>query len=132
MFTINNQSDYALILISFLRGKDHFVSLTELIKHTRLPKRFLARIAAQLVSKGYLKSREGRVGGYMLAIDLHKATLYDFLNIFEKDVSITKCDNEMFECKFKDICLHKGHLKTRLKSVFVKHLQSITLNDLYT
>jgi Rrf2 family protein len=84
MLVINKQTDYAILFISNLRQKKDFVPLSEIVEKTKLPQRFLARIAAQLVKNQIITSREGKVGGYKLSINLNKLSLYDFLRFLKK------------------------------------------------
>ena len=60
MLAITKQSDYGLILISFIYKKNRIVKLSELIEETELPRRFLARIAAELTKSKLLISKEGK------------------------------------------------------------------------
>lgn len=129
MFTISNQSDYGLIILSYLQKKKEFISLGELVEHTHLPQRFLARIAATLVNKGFLKSKEGRVGGYKLAKNLKETNLYEFLKVFEGDITTTKCSVEEYECKFEEICEHKDVLKKKVNTIVKEQLMKMKLSE---
>lgn len=129
MFTISNQSDYGLIILSLLHKKKNFVSLTELVEKTSLPKRFLARIAATLVNHGFLISKEGRVGGYQLVKNLKETNLYEFLKIFEGDITTTKCSVEEYDCKFEEICDHKDALKTKVNGIVRGQLERVKLSE---
>lgn len=129
MFTISNQSDYGLIILSYLQKKKEFISLGELVEHTHLPQRFLARIAATLVNKGFLKSKEGRVGGYKLAKNLKETNLYEFLKVFEGDITTTKCSVEEYECKFEEICDHKEALRTKVNGIVKGQLERVKLSE---
>ncbi len=129
MFTISNQSDYGLIILSYLQKKKEFVSLGELIEHTHLPQRFLARIAATLVNKGFLKSKEGRVGGYKIAKNLKETNLYEFLKVFEGDITTTKCGVEDYDCKFEEICEHKDALRTKVNGIVKGRLERVKLSE---
>lgn len=129
MFTISNQSDYGLIILSYLQKKKEFISLGELVEHTHLPQRFLARIAATLVNKGFLKSKEGRVGGYKLAKNLKETNLYEFLKVFEGDITTTKCGVEEYECKFEEICEHKDALRTKVNGIVKGQLERVKLSE---
>jgi len=82
MLAITKQSDYGLILLSYIYKKNVQVRLSELIKETKLPQRFLARIAAELVKKGLLISREGKNGGYLILPKIKTISFFDYLTIF--------------------------------------------------
>lgn len=130
MLTITKQSDYGLILISFVYKKKGLVRLSELIKETKLPQRFLARIAAELVKNGLLISKEGKNGGYLITAKIKSISLYDYLTIFENDVIVSSCVDENFNCKFEKICNHKNFIKQKLNIVLTKELKKIKLLQL--
>ncbi len=130
MLSITKQSDYGLILISFVYKKNRLVKLSELIEETKLPKRFLARIAAELVKEGLLISKEGKSGGYLIAPKIKNISLYDYLTIFENDVIVSSCVDENFDCKFEKICNHKDFIKQKLNLILIKELKKIRLLQL--
>ncbi len=130
MLTITKQSDYGLILISFVYKKNRLVKLSELIEETKLPKRFLARIAAELAKEGLLISKEGKSGGYLISPKIKTISLYDYLTIFENDVVVCSCLDENYQCKFEDICHHRSFIKKRLNVVLIKELKKIKLLQL--
>lgn len=131
MLTINNQSDYALLLVSSLMGKDNYIPLSDLVEKTNLPHRFLARIAAQLVKKGVLSSREGKVGGYKLSNKFRNMNLYNFLTIFEGDLLFAKCLDKNYECRFEDLCAHKDLMKGKINKILEKNLSEIKVTSLF-
>lgn len=89
MLTITKQSDYGIILLSYIYKKNNQTSLSDLINETKLPQRFLARIAATLVKKGLLKSREGKNGGYQTTDKLKVFSLYNYLKKFSKKTCLS-------------------------------------------
>lgn len=126
MLKISKQSDYGLILTSYVyKKKDTTVSLSELIKKTGLPKRFLARIASQLVREGLLKSREGKTGGYQTTEKVKEISFYDYLKIFENYVQMTKCADNDYKCQFEAVCDHRDFLKNHVNKALVNELKKI-------
>ena len=130
MLAITKQSDYGLILISFVYKKNGLVRLSELIEATKLPQRFLARIAAELVKNNLLISKEGKSGGYIISSKIKNISLYDYLTIFENDIIVSSCVDKDFDCKFEKICNHKDFIKKRLNIVLTKELKKIKLLQL--
>jgi len=130
MLAITKQSDYGLILVSYIYKKNGLVRLSDLIKATQLPQRFLARIAAELVKSGLLTSKEGKNGGYLITPKIKTFSLYDYLLIFENDVVVSSCVDENYECKYENICNHKSFIKKRLNVVLTKELKKIKLLQL--
>lgn len=130
MLSITKQSDYGLIMVSYIYKKDRLVSLSELIESTKLPQRFLARIAAELVRNGLFTSREGKRGGYIISKNIKKFSLYDYLSIFEKDIFVSNCVDKDFDCKFEKVCNHKDFIKKSLNGVLIKEIKKIKLLQL--
>lgn len=130
MLTISNQSDYGILFLEYLSNKKNYVPLSKLVEATKLPRRFLARISATLARKGIVKSKEGKVGGYKLAVNLKKISLYDYLKIFEKDVEMTKCTNENYDCPYDKFCAHKKLLSVQLNDIVVRELKKTKLSGI--
>lgn len=130
MLTITKQSDYGILMLSYIYRKKNQVKLSSLINETKLPKRFLARIAADLVKNKLLISQEGRNGGYLLTKNIKKVSLYDFLKIFDDRISICSCVDNKHSCQFEDVCNHKSILKNELNNVINSQLKKIKLINL--
>ncbi len=131
MLNITKQSDYGLLFISFLMGKDTYVPLSELIKETKLPPRFLARTAAELVKHGIVKSKEGKIGGYILSKKAKEMSLYDYLRIFEGELNLTKCSNPNYHCVWEYMCVHKSFLRHKLHDIVREELKNWKIKDLF-
>ncbi len=129
MLKISKQSDYGLLLLSYLKGKKDYSPLSELTDKIHLPKRFLAKIAYFLKANGFLESFEGKTGGYKLTKNFHKKTLYDYLKIFEPSLNIASCEKTNYQCPWEDYCQHSNFLKNKLKKIFVKELKNYKLID---
>jgi|GEM_PF-914497 len=131
MLTLSKQSDYGLMIFSHLLNETEYVSLSKLIDQTNLPQRFLARIAATLVNRGLLISREGRVGGYKIADKARTISLYDYLRIFERNLDFVQCLKSKTPCKYAKNCSHKEAIRTRLNEVVMNQLKATKLIDLF-
>ncbi len=127
MLNITVQSDYGIILITSLLDRKDFTPLSSLIEKTNLPKRYLARIAAELAKNKILESREGKVGGYRLTKQAEKITLFDYLKVFEGDLTITKCSKTDYDCPWEGVCEHKSFFKHQLTSVITSELKKYRL-----
>jgi len=130
MLNISKQSDYGMLFISYLLNRKDFVPLSELIEKTKLPKRFLARIAAQLVKNKIVESREGKVGGYKLSRKFSEVNFYDYLKIFEGNLSFVDCCANNCYCQWETICQQKNFLKNKLNQNVIDQLKKWKLVDL--
>lgn len=131
MFTISSESDYGLIILSSLLKSDSYVSLSDILKETDLPPRYLARIAGTLVKHGLLVSHEGRDGGYKVTKKVRTMSLFDYLTIFEKNVEVSKCCIKSFTCHFMRICKHGHFFQSQLTSVLSNQLKNIKLVEIF-
>ena len=131
MLTLNKQSDYGLIILHKLSEEKKLVPLSRLVEETRLPPRFLARIAAILVKKKLLISREGRIGGYILSPSITTLSLFDYLSIFEKNLTFLKCLTTKKKCKYDSVCCHRLNIKTKLNDIVLNQLKHITLLEIF-
>lgn len=127
MLNITKQSDYGLLLISQLKDKKEYVSLSDILKKIDLPKRFIARIAAKLVQANILESREGKIGGYRLTKKAKNINLFYYLKIFEGDLVFTDCMIDGYKCSRSKQCNHKTFLKHNLSSIIIKNLKKYKL-----
>ena len=65
------------------RGADEPVTVAEIAAAQRISARFLEQILRQLRQAGYVASRRGVQGGYMLAADPHSLTVGRVIRFFE-------------------------------------------------
>lgn len=129
MFTMSNETDYAMLFIEYLNDKNGWVSLSQTVDDLELPQRFMAQIAAKLVNAGYLVSKEGVNGGYKLTKPVEKIDLYDFLQLFEGDMYLVKCDKEDYECKWKTVCKHSRSWKGNMRKRLYNSIKGLKLKD---
>ncbi len=130
MLNLSNQSDYGILFITSLINKTDYVPLSQLVTETKLPRRFLARIAAELVKHGLVVSREGKAGGYKLSRKVNSISLYDYLKIFEKDLNMVKCSDPQYQCPWDKFCQHRDFLSQTVSSIVVGELRKRKFNEL--
>ena len=131
MFKIGSQSDYGLLLVSYLRGKQGFIPMSLLCETMKLPKRYLARIASVMARYKIIESKEGKVGGYKLGKKAHDMSLYDFLKIFGGDLCLVKCQTAGYKCPRYPICQHRDFFKNSLSPIFLKELKKQKLLQIF-
>ncbi|MDD3648303.1 MAG: Rrf2 family transcriptional regulator [Candidatus Dojkabacteria bacterium] len=131
MLVINKDTEYALLLIGHLADQDKFSSITDIVQKTRMPKRYLARIATELASSEILDSKEGVNGGFKLKRALSRISLYDVLSIFNKELEVVSCESHKYDCKFKDLCKHKGFFMIKFAGRMKRFLQTTYLDKVY-
>lgn len=129
-FNLTKRADYGLSMLSLLaaRGKGGRVNLTELATRG-LPKAFMAQIANKMVRSGFLTSKEGRGGGYGLAVLPKNIGLKNVLEAIDGDLAPVTCVNKPGLCSMEDNCLHKGFM-LRFTYSLEKMIGKYTVADL--
>ena len=105
---ITKKNQYALRAIYELarqRGKGP-VKISHIAEAQAIPERFLEVILGQLRKSGFVKSKRGYQGGYVLVTPADKLTVGDLMRYLQKDVQVTECMAPIPEtrCPFKGDC----------------------------
>ncbi|PIS41012.1 MAG: hypothetical protein COT26_00305 [Candidatus Kerfeldbacteria bacterium CG08_land_8_20_14_0_20_43_14] len=104
----STRTDYALIMLVGLARKKSFWSLKTLSQEYHLPYRYISRLAVYLKTAGFLKSREGVQGGYMLAKSPKNIKVIDVVEIFEGEFACTRCSKTHGNCPNEKFCGMRG------------------------
>ncbi len=90
---LSQKCQYALRAV-FELAKRHGqgpTKITDIAKAQAIPTKFLEAILNQMRQAGYLISRRGKAGGYMLAKNPDKMTVADIINVIEGPITIVEC-----------------------------------------
>lgn len=131
MIYLKKETEYALIMLSYLVDRDKLVSISEVVEATGMPRRFLARVAARLVKEEILDSIEGRGGGYSMTAKFDKISLYDLLKIFQPENLKFDCKASERGCDFSRICRHKKFFTGKLTKSLRKQYKKIKLKEIF-
>jgi Rrf2 family protein len=130
MFKISKQADYGLLFLEQLIISNRTVPLSEVIERTKLPKRFLARIASILVKNKLVKSIEGKNGGYQVNYDkIEDLNLYDYLTIFHGNLNLVQCLDKK-KCSYQHFCQHQLFFKNVLRQILINDLKTHRLLEI--
>lgn len=95
MNKLNKKVEYALMALKHFADlqaqPDIVVSAKDIAEATHAPAETTARVLQVLSSHGILKAEYGLHGGYRLAKDLKKISVFDLLNIVEGSTDLAKC-----------------------------------------
>ncbi|MCL5435892.1 MAG: Rrf2 family transcriptional regulator [Patescibacteria group bacterium] len=93
---ISRQEDYAITFVTALLNAPtgHYIRLSNVAKKYRLPEAYLRKIAHTLKTAGVVSVKEGRAGGYRLAMPARELTVGRVLGAFAPQVFTTECDSE--------------------------------------
>lgn len=129
MIQVSKKVEYSIILIAYMaKSKEKTLSLSEAAKRLLLPYRFLGQLALLLKGGGILESKEGKMGGYSLASDWKKKTLYDLIVALGENKRMVKCMGGVV-CPRVDGCSLRG-IWNLLEENFIKELKKIKLNEI--
>ncbi len=108
---ISKKTKYALNSLVYLaknNGKGPIL-INDLAKSEGLPRKFLEAILLELKNKGFLQSRRGKTGGYLLGKPPEKIILGDVIRVLEGPLAPVSCVSQTAyqkceECKDENCC----------------------------
>lgn len=130
---LSKRTDYALramVELALVYEKKEYLSAKEISKRESIPIKFLEQILAKLKNVGYVESRIGPGGGYMLLKTPDSITFGSIIRLFEGDVAPIGCvsiDHPRF-------CSEKWHCRfhrvmTELRDAISGVIDTTTLAD---
>src|SRR3954468_4298429 len=123
MLRLSKKADYALISLGYLaEHSDQVVSAREIAGRCGLPLPLLMNILKVLHHRGILRSTRGASGGYRLASDLSK------LSLFELNELIERVENGQAEAAHKRFALH-GPAQA-LQYRLIRFMKDVSVADL--
>lgn len=97
-----------------------------------IPPRFLELILAQAKQAGFVESRRGKTGGYLLARDARDIAISDVIRVFEGPITVVDCGNGSSNggcCPLDSDCVFKG-LWDDASQALLRVLEGTTFADL--
>jgi len=108
---ITYKGDYALktILNLALHYGETPVAINELAERADIPTKFLEQILLDLKRGGFVESRRGKIGGYLLARHPSRIKLGEVIEFIDGPVEPIACvDKSYGGCNDKDRCVFRG------------------------
>ena len=91
--------------------------------------KYLEQVMAPLRARGYVRTQKGSRGGYHLAVEPGKITLYDIVESIEGSLSPVACVDNDLSCERTEKCVTRA-VWAGVKNAIIKELKSKTLEDL--
>jgi Rrf2 family protein len=105
---ISRTAEYALRVMVYLAGRPEKPSLTkDIAEATRIPASYLSKILLTLVRGRFVQSQRGLHGGFVIACDPGKVSVYDVINAVDPLPRILSCPLNLPEHSRKLCPLHK-------------------------
>jgi Rrf2 family protein len=108
--------------------------INEIAESELIPKRFLETILLELKKNGYLNSKLGKKGGYLLNKAPKDINLLEIVRLFEGTIAMLPCTSEKYyeaceHCKDEESCSIRGTFKDIRQYTYDK-LESTSLEML--
>ena len=127
---ITRDTDYAVrALCCLAQHCEVMLSVTELVKDTRIPRPFLRKILQLLTNKKIVKSYKGKGGGFALLRDPRKITLLEIINACQGPVELCEHTFKKRKCPRIKRCRLKRKIEVIEKDL-KKAFTSVTLASL--
>jgi Rrf2 family protein len=130
MFTLSREADYAVrVMVHIASCPEERFQSKVLAKQENIPESFLFKILQTLIRHGVLRSYRGVGGGYQLAVQPARLSLYELLEMVEGPLALNLCVVSGDGCEFTEQCaVHDvwATAQTQLR----KTLQEVSLGDL--
>jgi len=132
MLLLNRKTEYAMIALRHLavhRPSAATLSVQSIADRFHLPVILLSKIMQQLKHLGYVQSKKGRSGGYVLSSELADISFVDFLAQMGETVEMVSCvevGGKM--CAQFEVCEIKAPI-AGVQKVVLDAMSSISLED---
>ena len=85
MLSLNRKTDYALVALADMADRPaQWASAREIAERSDVPAALLMNVLKTLHGAGILRSARGMRGGYQIAGDLERLSLFDLVRVLEK------------------------------------------------
>jgi Rrf2 family iron-sulfur cluster assembly transcriptional regulator len=126
---LSNTSEYALRILSFMaKEPERKYSAKYLVETLKISDKYLRRLMTDLSKAGFIKSTQGRFGGYSFAKKLNEIILADIIDSVDGMEKYMGCVLGFQQCSDENPCvMHATWSKVREQ--FVETFQNKTLAD---
>ena len=113
---ITYKGDYALkAVLDLALNYGSIVTIHELAKRTQVPFKFLEQVLLDLKKGGFVESRRGKIGGYLLAKSPAEITVGDVARFIDGPIEPIACVEkgykgcaDLYKCAFRKIWADVG------------------------
>lgn len=128
---LSKTSKYAFRILGYMaKNEKALYSAKQLHKEIDVPERFLRRLLTDLSKIGFIKSTQGRQGGFTFARDISGISLLEIIESIDGFESIDGCILGYKSCAFNHSCpMHDIWEETKQKTIDT--LKNTSLNDIH-
>lgn len=125
---LSSEGRYTLRALVYLAQTGEQVTADRIFAETRIPRRLLSRILADLVQAGLVKSLQGRKGGSFLARPPQEITLREAVEAAEGPFEVTRCIMQERACgEGKPCAIHNAWVTGQ--EAILNYLETRTIAD---
>lgn len=128
---LSKTSKYAFRILGHMaKDEKALYSAQQLHKEIDVPEKYLRRLLTDLSKHGFIKSTQGRQGGFTFDRDINQITLLEIVDAIDGLDSINGCILGYESCAFNHSCpMHDIWEETKQKTI--KTLTDTTLSDIH-
>jgi Rrf2 family transcriptional regulator, iron-sulfur cluster assembly transcription factor len=119
---LSKTSEYALrILIYMAKAPDQLYAAKTLVEELHVSDKYLRRLMTDLSKSGFIRSVQGRDGGYTFIKQINEIYLFDVINSVEDMANLNGCVLGFEKCSCTNPCaMHETWInaRTELNRVF--------------
>lgn len=121
----------ALFELAIRYPSDNVTTVAEIAEKQQIPPRFLEQILSKLRTGGFIESRRGNQGGYVMSVSPSKISVGEIIRFIEGSAESIDClkENEHSRCPFLGGCAFKP-LWERAKASISEIFDGTTFQDL--
>jgi Rrf2 family protein len=132
---LSKKTQYAFKALMYLaeEQKNGPVLIAEIAKKKKIPLKFLENILLELKNAGYLKSKKGKGGGYLFAVEPKEIKLAHIIRLMDGPIALIPCVSLNFYEKCGNCNKKKCGLKnvmTLVRDATLKILENKTVADI--
>ena len=128
---LTNTTDYAIRIVCYLAIKKRRVTTAKLASELKIPESYIPKITKQLKKEKIISASEGISGGYALAKNSEKISLFDVISCMESTMAISRCLEKDGFCSrnYTDCCkVHQVLLD--LQNTYNNRLENVKISDI--
>jgi FeS assembly SUF system regulator len=105
MIRISRMADYALLVVSKMRGFEELITLERLCELTTLPLPTLRKLMRALTHSNLVKSVRGPQGGYKLSRRPDQMSIAEIIEAIDGPIALTECaKSDGGDCQIASTC----------------------------
>ncbi len=132
MLRLSKLTDYAVVVLVRLSGKDGVQTSTGIAAATGIPEPTVAKVLKMLAISDLVSSQRGAHGGYRLNRPLSAIPIADVIGAIDGPIALTACvEGSTTGCESQNLCPMRGRWDPVNDAIYAA-LSGITLADMQT